>query len=262
MPGEVSLAHHGVRGLDARPECQRHILEVLRQLLEAGVTSIASLGRRPSGGAPCAGGAEAHRRPGQLPAYAHQGGHEGRPLQGHHSRAKASGRRESRPRSLLWPPVGNRGHVGSLGGCPAVSHIQSLSLSHASSSPQPNLPLWAPLDLLALLSGRDYRCVCSRTLVYSPLKGSWSWGVVLMSGWREAFWVVFACMHPPLVCCMSSERAPQPSHLAVGCGGPPLHHPPIPSALPMPDSLGPAMQGPWRAAFDRLASSCPVPRQR
>ncbi len=38
MPGEVSLAHHGVRLLDACPECRRHVLHVLRPPLETGVT--------------------------------------------------------------------------------------------------------------------------------------------------------------------------------------------------------------------------------
>jgi magnesium chelatase family protein len=40
-PGEVSLAHHGMRLLDARPEFRRHVLEVLRQPLEEGMVTIA-----------------------------------------------------------------------------------------------------------------------------------------------------------------------------------------------------------------------------
>jgi len=38
MPGEVSLAHHGLLCRDARPACIGHALDVWRQPLEDGVT--------------------------------------------------------------------------------------------------------------------------------------------------------------------------------------------------------------------------------
>jgi magnesium chelatase family protein len=42
MPGDVSLTHHGMLVLDARPACRRHVLEVLRQPLKGGITQIPS----------------------------------------------------------------------------------------------------------------------------------------------------------------------------------------------------------------------------
>jgi magnesium chelatase family protein len=35
MPGEVSLAHHGVLFLDAWPECRRHVLEVFQAMVDS-----------------------------------------------------------------------------------------------------------------------------------------------------------------------------------------------------------------------------------
>ncbi len=62
MMGEVSLEHHGLLLVDERPACTRHVLEVVGQPLEEGITLIPSPACPRRCGTGRAGSSEANRR--------------------------------------------------------------------------------------------------------------------------------------------------------------------------------------------------------